>query len=193
VLRSLYGQGTRFLRSNRQLRGGVFIILKHGQTLVVPPYNPHLTFAFGGSIMCGYEFEAIEFFSDLISYRDVEIEYIDNQYPDENDRQREHGLSLENWLDGLEHTLEKGDDRTKAKVVEAWIISMSTIKVAFQKTTGYEDRACAAWEKFLKNTIISQCPCCLSNSKPFEAHMMSQHVDIIRPQGPRARKRARHV
>ena len=85
----------------------------------------------------------------------MEIEYIDNQYPDENDRQREHNLSFKIWLDGLEYTLEEGNDRTKEKVVKAWITNMSSIKIAFQKTIGYEDRVYVTWEEFLKYMIIS--------------------------------------
>jgi hypothetical protein len=166
---------------------------KDGQTLLLPPYNPHTTFSIGGSIICGYEFEAIEFFPTMITCLHVEIEYLDNQYQNEKDRRREHGSNLENWLDGLEYTLKRGDNATKEKVVEAWITNMPTIKIAFQKTRGYEDRACAVWEEFLKNTIISQCPCCLGDSRPFRAHMISRHVAIIRSQELKAKKRARHV
>jgi len=193
VLQGLYGRGNKVLRCYKQLKGGVFVVQKDRQTLLLPPYNPHATFSIGGSIICGYEFEAIEFFPAKISCLHVEIEYLENQYLNKNDRRREHGLNLESWLDGLEHTLNDGDDAIKEKVVEAWISNMSTIKVAFQKTRGYEDRACAIWEEFLENTIISQCPSCPGNSRTFQAHMMSQHVNIIRSQEIRAKKRARRV
>lgn len=166
---------------------------KTGQTLLIPPYNPHTTFSIGGSILCGYEFLAIEFFPVMISCLHVEIKYLDHQYPSEDDRRREHGSNLKTWLDGLEHTLSNGNNIIKEKVVEAWITSISTIKVVFWKTRGYEDRACAVWEKFLKTTIISQCPSCTGTLEPFLAHMMSQHVDIIRSQELRVKKRARRV
>jgi hypothetical protein len=73
----------------------------------------------------------------------VEIEYLDNQYQNDNDRLREHGSNTKTWLDGLERTLRGGNYTTKEKVVEAWITDISTIKVVFQKARGYEDRACA--------------------------------------------------
>jgi hypothetical protein len=198
VLKSLYGQGNKFLRCYKQLKGGVFVVQKPGQTLLLPPYNPHATFSTGGSIVCGYEFEAIEFFPVMISCLHVEVEYLDNQYPNENDRRREHGSNIESWLDGLERTLKDGDDTTKKRVVEEWIANTSTIKIAFQKTSfqktrGYESRACAIWEEFLKNTNISQCPCCPRELGSFEVHMMSQHVDIIHSQELRAKKRARYI
>jgi hypothetical protein len=193
VLKGLYGQGNKFLRCYKTLSGGIFIVQKAGQTLLLPPYVPHATFATGGSIMCGYEFEAIEFFPVMISCLDVEIEYLDNQYQNEIVRRREHGFNLEALLDGLERTLRDGDDRTKEKVIRAWISNISVVKLAFQKTTGYEDKACAIWKNFLKNATISQCPSCSGNSRPFQAHMMSQHVAIIGSQELRVKKRARCI
>jgi hypothetical protein len=167
----------------KQLKGGVFVVLRDGQTLLLPPYNLHLTFSIGGSIICGYEVEAIEFFPVMISCLQMEIEFLDNQYQNENDRFREHGLNLESLLNGLENTLlRRGNDETKGRVVVAWITNISTIKEAFQKAEGYEDRACAIWEEFLKDTNITRCPSCSGNSRPFQPHMMSQHVAIIQPQ-----------
>ncbi len=167
-------------------------MMKDGQTLLLPPYNLHLTFSIGGSIICGYEVEAIEFFPVMISRLDVEIEFLDNQYQNESDRRHEHGLNLESLLDGLESTLlRRGNDEIKGKVVVAWITNISTIKEAFQKAEGYEDRACDIWERFLKDTKITQCPSCSGNSRPFKDHMMSQHVAIIQPQRLGVKKRAR--
>jgi hypothetical protein len=178
------------LRFHNQLKGGVFLVQKSNQTLLVPPYNPHTTFSIGGSIICGYEFEAIECFPIMVSCLHVEIEYLDHQYQNEKERRREYGSILETWLNGLEFTLKDGNDAIKTKVVEAWVANISTIKVAFQKTKGCEDRACTIWKEFLENTTISQCPSCLGNLTPFRAHMMSQHVTLIRSQDPRAKNRA---
>ena len=166
---------------------------KAEQTLILPPYCPHTTFSIGGSILCGYQFDAIEFFPVSISCLHVELEYLDNQYENENDRRREHDSNLKGWLDGLEQTLVNGDETTKEKVVTAWIANTSTIQGAFRKARSHEDRACAIWEEFLKTTTIGQCPSCPGNSRSFLAHMMSQHVDIIRSQELRAKKKARHV
>jgi hypothetical protein len=192
ALQDLYGQENKFLRFYDQLKGGVFLVQKANQTLLLPPYNPHTTFSIGGSIICGYEFEAIECFPIMVSCLHVEIEYLDHQYQNENDRRREYGSNLETWLDGLECALKDGNDTIKRKVVEAWVANISTIKVVFQKTKGYEDRACTIWEEFLENTTISQCPSCSGNLTPFQDHMMSEHVALIRPQDSRAKKRAGH-
>jgi hypothetical protein len=183
VFRGQYGQGNKFLGCYKQLKGGVFVVLRDGQTLLLPPYNLHLTFSIGGSIMCGYEVEAIEFFPAMITCLQMEIEFLDNQYRSENDRSREHGLNLESLLDGLENTLlRRGNDETKGKVVVAWITNVSTIREAFQKSEGYKDRACAIWEEYLKDTKIIQCPSCSATSEAFQPHMISQHVAIIHPQ-----------
>jgi hypothetical protein len=180
VFRGQYGQGNKFLGCYKQLKGGVFVVLRDGQTLLLPPYNLHLTFSIGGSIMCGYEVEAVEFFPAMITCLRMEIGFLDNQYRSENERSQAHGFNLESLLDGLEHTLfRRGNDETKGKVVVAWITNISTIKEAFQKAEGYKDRACAIWEEYLKDTKISQCPSCSATSKAFQTHMISQHVAII--------------
>ena len=144
----------------------------------------------GGSITCVYSFEAIEFFPTMISTLYMDMEYIDSEFSDEMDRQREYSSKLETWLDGLEHTLRTGDSTTKQKVVETWITSVLSIKAAFQKARSYEDRACDIWREILNSTMISQCPCSSSDPRSFYTHMMSQHVEVIRTQRPK--KRARH-
>jgi hypothetical protein len=191
VLKNLYGQGNKVLRCYKQLQGGVFVVQKDLQTLLVPPYNPHATFSIGGSIICGYEFEAVEIFPAQISHLHVEIEFLDNQHSDENDRGREHNSHLDTWVNGLEHTLKEGDDATKEKVIKAWITSMSTVKAAFRRTKGYEARVCAIWGEFLKTTKIKQCPCCSHDYLPFETHMMSKHVEIVCLQRTKGKKRGR--
>jgi hypothetical protein len=191
LLQDLYGQGNKFLRCYKQLKGGVFVVQNHGQTLLLPPYNSHATFSLGGSIVCAYDFEAIEFFPVTISCLHVEVKYLENEYQNENDRRRECGSFLEGWLGGLKRTLRDGDETLKKKVVEAWITNISTIKVVFQKTRGYRDRACAIWEGFLETTTIIQCPSCLGSSEPFKTHMLSQHVAVVYSQEPK--KRARHI
>lgn len=168
------------------------MVQKNLQTLLLPPYNAHTTFSIGGSIICGYEFEAVEFFPVLISYLHVEIEYLDNQYSNSIERLREQNLTLKAWLNGLEQTLKKGNDIIKERVIEAWINNISSMKTAFQKTKGYENRLRTVWGEFLKTTMINQCPCCPSNLGPFETHMMSQHVEIVLTQEKRGKKRARN-
>jgi hypothetical protein len=190
VLRALYGQGNKFLKCCKELENGVFVVQKSGETLLLPPYTLHNTFAIGGSITCVYSFEAIEFFPTMISSLYMEMEYIDSEFLDEIDRHREYSSKLETWLDGLEHTLRTGDNTTKQKVVETWITSILSIKATFQKASCYENRACDIWREFLNSTMISQCPCSSSDPSSFHTHMMSQHVEVIRTQRPK--KRARH-
>jgi len=120
----------------------------------------------------------------------MEMEYIDSEFSDEMERHREYSSKLESWLDGLEHILRTGDSTTKQKVVETWITSVSSIKAAFQKAKGYEDKACDIWQEFLKSTMISRCPCSSSAPRSFHTHMMSEYVEVIRTQ--RLKKRARH-
>jgi hypothetical protein len=189
VLQNMYGRDNRALRCCKNLKGGVFVVQKTGQTLLLPPYIPHATFSLGGSIICGYDFEALEVFPIMISCLDVEIRYLDNQYPNAPDRLREHKSNLENLLDGLERTLKDGSDQTKLKVVEAWITNLSTIKLAFQKVGGLESRACSIWKEFLKITVIDQCPRCPSGSGSFQDHMMHEHVNSIHIQESRMKKR----
>jgi hypothetical protein len=188
VLQNSYGQGNKFLSCYKQLKGGVFVVQNHGQTLLLPPYNAHITFSIGGSIICAYDFEAIELFPVTISCLHVEVKYLENQHQNENNRRREYGSFIRGWLDGLENTLGSSNNTTKQRVVGAWIANISNIKIAFQKAMGYTDRACAIWEKFLETTIIEQCPSCSGSSEPFKAHMLSQHVAVISQE-----KRARHT
>ena len=192
MLKNLYGQGNKVLKCYEQLQGGVYVVQKGLQTLLVPPFHPHATFSVGGSIICGYEFEAVEIFPAQISHLHVEIEYLDSQHSDENDRRREHNSHLDSWLNGLERTLKEGDDTTKESVIKAWINSMSTMKAAFRRIKGYEGRVCVIWREFLKTTKTKQCPCCCSHdSVPFETHMMSKHVEIVCLQITKGKKRGR--
>jgi hypothetical protein len=191
VLQDLYGQGNKLLRYYKQLKGGVFVVQSHSQTLLLPPYNLHATFSTGGSIICAYDFEAIELFPVITSCLHVEVKYLENQYQNENDKRREYGSFLEGWLNGLENTLRSGNDTTKQKVVKAWITNIPNIKVAFRKTRGHKDRAYAIWKTFLETTIIRECPSCSDSSVPFKSHMLPQHVAVIHSQ--ELKKNARHV
>jgi hypothetical protein len=101
-------------RCYNELKGGIFVLQNEGETLLLPPYNLHTTFSIGGSIICVYDFDAVEFFPVTISCLHVEIAYIDNHNQNEIDRLREHGLNLGAWLDGLERTLRDHNNKRES-------------------------------------------------------------------------------
>lgn len=187
ILRKEYGRSKRFLNCYEKLKGGVFVLQKDGDTLLLPPYILHATVAFEGSFLCGYVFYAIENFPLMITGLATELACMSDN--------RELEKALDTWIDGLRTALQKGDDATKRRVVHSWIDNLTVLEEKLVLPR-HKDTVCDIWKEFVKTTDIELCPCCEDSTPPFGAHMMSQHVEILLERtsvadAPRARQRAR--
>lgn len=141
-----------------------------GSTLLLPPFVPHMTISLGGSFLCGYDFEAIEFYPSMLSGLDVEMSYA---------KSKEAKEFLDMLVGGLEIALDKGSSETKQQIIQSWIANSSAI--AKWLKAHHVERICDTWKRFLQKTSVDRCPSCTRSSSPFSQHMMSHHVDILRP------------
>ncbi|KAF9641704.1 hypothetical protein BFW01_g1687 [Lasiodiplodia theobromae] len=165
----------------RRLSGGFAILQRAGETLLLPPYWPHATFALGDSILAGHEVSFAEELPKELRHVGLDVTRAAAEAGSERDARAQVKKHVEGLVKRVEKALANcGEKSTRYAIYRAWVAQKEALVPLLDKHDK-ANKAAKAWMEALKAegreaVRLVECPFCDEEDLDLVAHIDAAHV-----------------